>query len=125
MGVRMALGTTPIRLRGRLLRQGLLMVVAGAIPGIAAARLTGRFLESLMAGGAAYWLGSVLQLGLAGRSCCLGEYLVRHAQHRQTRYHCNPPKRIARNVIKHFIQRPTDSHMPLARPPLLPVTQQT
>jgi putative ABC transport system permease protein len=50
MGVRMALGTTPIRLRGMLLRQGLLMVVAGAIPGVAAARLTGRFLESLIAG---------------------------------------------------------------------------
>ena len=35
MGVRMALGTTPVRVRGMLLRQGLLMVVAGAIPGIA------------------------------------------------------------------------------------------
>jgi putative ABC transport system permease protein len=50
MGVRMALGTTPVRLRGMLLRQGLLMVVAGAIPGIALARFTGRFLESLIAG---------------------------------------------------------------------------
>jgi putative ABC transport system permease protein len=50
MGVRMALGTTPVRLRGMLLRQGLLMVAAGAIPGIAGARLTGRFLESLMEG---------------------------------------------------------------------------
>jgi putative ABC transport system permease protein len=50
MGVRMALGTTPVRLRGMLLRQGLLMVTAGAIPGIAGAQLTGRFLESLMDG---------------------------------------------------------------------------
>ena len=50
MGVRMALGTTPVRLRGMLLRQGLLMVVAGAIPGIAGAQLIGRFLESLMDG---------------------------------------------------------------------------
>lgn len=50
MGVRMALGTTPVRLRGMLLRQGLLMVAAGAIPGIAGARLAGRFLESLMDG---------------------------------------------------------------------------
>jgi hypothetical protein len=33
-----------------LLWQGLLMVAAGAIPGIAGARLTGRFLESLMDG---------------------------------------------------------------------------
>ena len=32
MGVRMALGTTPVRLRGMLLRQGLLMVVAGPSP---------------------------------------------------------------------------------------------
>ena len=50
MGVRMALGTTPVRLRGMLLWQGLLMVAAGAIPGIAGARLTSRFLESLMDG---------------------------------------------------------------------------
>jgi predicted permease len=50
MGVRMALGTTPLRLRGMLLRQGLLMVAAGAIPGIAGARLTGRFLETLIEG---------------------------------------------------------------------------
>ena len=33
MGVRMALGTTPARLRAMLSRQGLLMVAAGAIPG--------------------------------------------------------------------------------------------
>jgi ABC-type antimicrobial peptide transport system permease subunit len=50
MGVRMALGRTPVQLRGMLLRHGLLMVVAGAIPGIAGAQLTGRFLESLMDG---------------------------------------------------------------------------
>jgi ABC-type antimicrobial peptide transport system permease subunit len=50
MGVRMALGTTPVRLRGMLLRQGLLMVAAGALSGIAGAQLTGRFLETLMEG---------------------------------------------------------------------------
>jgi ABC-type antimicrobial peptide transport system permease subunit len=50
MGVRMALGTTPLRLRSMLLRQSLLMVAAGAIPGIAGARLTGRFLEALVDG---------------------------------------------------------------------------
>ena len=50
MGVRMALGTTPGRLRAMLLRQGLLTVAAGAIPGIAGARLTGRFLENLIEG---------------------------------------------------------------------------
>ncbi len=50
MGVRMALGTTPARLRSTLLRESLLMVAAGAIPGIAGARLTGRFLEALVDG---------------------------------------------------------------------------
>ena len=50
MGVRLALGTTPIRLRSMILRQEVLMVVAGAIPGIAGAQLTGRFLGSVIAG---------------------------------------------------------------------------
>jgi putative ABC transport system permease protein len=50
MGIRMALGRTPGQLRSMLLEQGLLMIVAGAIPGIAGAQLTGRFLESLMDG---------------------------------------------------------------------------
>jgi ABC-type antimicrobial peptide transport system permease subunit len=50
MGVRMALGTTPVRLRGMLLGQGLLLVAAGAVPGIAGARLAGRVLESLISG---------------------------------------------------------------------------
>src|ERR1035441_3469524 len=46
----MALGRTPVQLRGMLLRDGLLMVMAGAIPGIVGAQLTGRFLQSLMDG---------------------------------------------------------------------------
>ena len=50
MGIRMALGRTPVQLRGMLLRHGLLMVAAGALPGIAGAWLTGRFLESLING---------------------------------------------------------------------------
>ena len=50
MGVRMALGTTPAALRGMLLRQGLVMVVGGAVPGIVGAQFTGRFLASLMVG---------------------------------------------------------------------------
>jgi predicted permease len=50
MGVRLALGTTPGRLRGMMLRHGLLMVVASAIPGIAGAQFTGRFLGSLIRG---------------------------------------------------------------------------
>jgi predicted permease len=50
LGVRLALGTTPVKLRGVLLRQGLLMIVASAIPGIAGAQLSGRFLETLVDG---------------------------------------------------------------------------
>jgi predicted permease len=50
MGIRLALGTTPLRLRGMLLRQELLMVGASAIPGIAGAKLSGRFLETLIDG---------------------------------------------------------------------------
>lgn len=50
MGVRMAIGATPVRLRGMLLRRGLLMVGVAAIPGIAGALLAGRFIGSLMEG---------------------------------------------------------------------------
>jgi putative ABC transport system permease protein len=50
MGVRLALGATPVRLRGALLRQGLLTVAAGAVPGVAGAMLSGRTLESLIDG---------------------------------------------------------------------------
>jgi putative ABC transport system permease protein len=50
MGVRLALGTTPVRLRGILLRQGLLTVASGSICGVFGAMLTGRFLESLVDG---------------------------------------------------------------------------
>lgn len=50
MGVRLALGTTPARLRLFLLRQGLIPIAAGAVPGIAGAVLTGRLLDSLVNG---------------------------------------------------------------------------
>ena len=50
MGVRMALGTTPGKLRFSLLRQGLIPIAAGAIPGTAAAMLSGRLLENLVDG---------------------------------------------------------------------------
>jgi ABC-type antimicrobial peptide transport system permease subunit len=62
MGVRMALGRTPVQLRGMLLRHGLLMVMAGAIPGIVGAQLTGRFLESLLDG--ARPIGLAMSTGL-------------------------------------------------------------
>ncbi len=50
MGVRLALGAMPAGLRGTMLWQGLLTVVAGAIFGIAGALFAGRFLESLVEG---------------------------------------------------------------------------
>lgn len=50
MGVRLALGATPRRLRALLLWQGLLPIAAGAVPGVAVAVLSGRFLESLVDG---------------------------------------------------------------------------
>ena len=90
MGVRMALGRTPVQLRSMLLRHGLLMVVAGAIPGIAGAQLTGRFLESLMDGAKPTGISNVGGLSLVLRSCRVGEHLVRHAPHRQIRHHCHP-----------------------------------
>jgi predicted permease len=70
MGVRLALGTTPVRLRAMLLRQGLLMVVAGAIPGLVAVQFSGRFLESLIDGAKPIGLetsaGVILLLALVG-----------------------------------------------------------
>jgi ABC-type lipoprotein release transport system permease subunit len=95
MGVRMALGTTPSRLRSMLLRQGLLVVVAGAIPGIAGAQLTGRFLESLIAG--AKPIGLTTSAGLVLLFCpgSVGEYLVGDAPHRQARHPGGPSQRIA------------------------------
>jgi ABC-type antimicrobial peptide transport system permease subunit len=67
MGVRMALGTTPLRLRVMLLSQGLMMVMGGAILGIAGAQLTGRFLQALIEGA-----GSVDLITSAGLVLFLG-----------------------------------------------------
>ncbi len=50
MGIRLALGTTPARLRLFLLRQGLIPIAVGAVAGIAAAVLSGRLLDSLVNG---------------------------------------------------------------------------
>ena len=50
MGIRMALGTTPERLRFRLLWQGLFPIAGGAIPGVAGAILSSRLLESIVEG---------------------------------------------------------------------------
>jgi putative ABC transport system permease protein len=58
LGVRMALGTTAARLRSTLVGQGLITVTAGAVPGIAAAVLGGRYLESLIAGAESISVGN-------------------------------------------------------------------
>ena len=50
MGVRLALGTTPARLRATLLRQTLAIVTAGALVGVAGAVDAGRYLQSLVEG---------------------------------------------------------------------------
>jgi hypothetical protein len=68
MGVRMALGTTPAELRVRLLCEGLLTIGAGAVPGVAGAVLSGKFLESLVEGAkpanAATYVGTILSIAL-------------------------------------------------------------
>jgi MacB-like periplasmic core domain len=50
MGVRLALGSTPSRLRGVMLRQALITVICGAVPGVVGAILAGRFIQSLVDG---------------------------------------------------------------------------
>ncbi len=50
MGVRLALGTTPARLRTSFVRHGLATVVFGALVGIAGAASTGKLLGSLIEG---------------------------------------------------------------------------
>jgi len=86
MGVRTALGTTAARLRGMLLRQGLLMVAAGAIPGIAGARLTGRFLETLIDGAKPVRHNRVRWLGHVPRANRVSQHLGRLAADRHTGY---------------------------------------
>ena len=63
MGVRMALGATPGTLRVHLLRQGLIPIGAGAVPGIASAALSGRLLGSLVEGAKSVngaWYGAAI-----------------------------------------------------------------
>ena len=50
MGVRMALGGMPRKLRASLLLEAFIPIAAGAVPGIIGASLTGKLLESLVAG---------------------------------------------------------------------------
>lgn len=80
MGVRLALGTTPARLRRMILRQGLLMVVAGAIPGLAGAQLSGRFLETLIGG--AKPIGLEISAGLILLLCLIASVSIWSASRR-------------------------------------------
>jgi putative ABC transport system permease protein len=68
MGVRLALGATPMGLRGNLLRQGLFTVAAGTICGVAGAVIAGRFLEILITGatpvGITTYFVSIIFIGL-------------------------------------------------------------
>jgi len=84
MGIRLALGTTPVRLRGLLLRQGLLMVGASAIPGIAGAQLSGRFLETLIDGAKPIGLGT--SAGLIVLLAFVASTSIWFASHRIARF---------------------------------------
>jgi putative ABC transport system permease protein len=72
MGVRLALGTTAQNLRVNVLGQGLITIAAGAIPGIAAAVLSGRLLEGLVEGarsaGPMAYVGSMAFIGVVAAS---------------------------------------------------------
>jgi len=50
MGIRMALGTTPAALRFMMLRNGLMLVAIGAIPGVIATLFAAQWLEQLVSG---------------------------------------------------------------------------
>lgn len=84
MGVRLALGTTPLRLRGMLLRQGLLTIVIAAIPGLAAAQLSGRFAETLIDGAKPIGLG--ISAGLVLLFVLIATTSIWSATHRITRF---------------------------------------
>jgi putative ABC transport system permease protein len=68
MGVRLALGTTPTRLRTTFVRHGLATVVVGTLGGIACATSTGRLLGSLIEGAKAFDVATYV---LATISVCL------------------------------------------------------
>ncbi len=68
MGVRLALGTTPARLRTRFIREGLTTVFLGTLGGIACAVSTGKLLGHLIEGAATFDLETYF---LATLSICL------------------------------------------------------
>jgi len=68
MGVRLALGTTPMHLRTKFVRQGLATVVLGTLAGIACAASAGKLLGSLIEGAKAF---DVATYALVAISICL------------------------------------------------------
>ena len=68
IGVRLALGTTPTRLRTKFVRQGLATVVSGTVAGIAGGASAGKLLGSLIEGAKAFDLVTYI---LATISICL------------------------------------------------------
>ncbi len=83
MGVRLALGTTPARLRIRFVRHGVATVVAGALGGFACAANTGRLLGSLIEGAkefdiAAFALATIAICSVAAASIWVA---TRHIAH--------------------------------------------
>ncbi len=83
MGVRMALGTTPSKLRTRVLAQMLALIAVGTIPGIAGTAIAGRLIQNLVDGakavsGSAY-AGSVLFiLAVAAASIWAATHRIAH-----------------------------------------------
>jgi predicted permease len=68
MGVRLALGTTPMRLRTKFMRHGLATVVFGTLGGVVGAASTGKLLGSLIEGAEAF---NVATYVLATISICV------------------------------------------------------
>jgi predicted permease len=65
MGVRLALGTTPQRLRAWMLRHTLAVVMAGSAAGVGLSMAFGRYLQSLIAGATSFGIsGSCAAVGM-------------------------------------------------------------
>ena len=65
MGVRLALGTTPMHLRTKFVRQGLGTVVLGTVAGIACAASAGKLLGSLIEGARAFDVGTYALISIS------------------------------------------------------------
>lgn len=86
IGIRLALGATPARVRAAILGQEPLPVAIGAGSGVVGGVLSARLLQALVEGvkpaGAGIYLGAILLVFSIAAFGCLGG----HATHRQTGY---------------------------------------